>query len=112
MERLYGRGYELMKQLGYNGKGCGKHEQGICVPIEPNTQDMKTSLGYSFSKITKTTQQPSLNINTITCKPRITLTLKHPKFLDMTSPPSWEYVESDEALKQMLGATNKSSFSK
>lgn len=26
MERLYGRDYELMKQLEYNGKGCGKKE--------------------------------------------------------------------------------------
>jgi hypothetical protein len=35
MKNLYGRGYELMKQLGYSGKGCGVNEQGIHVSIEP-----------------------------------------------------------------------------
>lgn len=34
MEKLYGRGYQLLKQFDYNGKGCGVKEQGICSPIE------------------------------------------------------------------------------
>lgn len=70
MERFYGKGYKFIKPLGYAGKGCGKHEQGIHVPVEPNTQETKTRLGYSFSKTTKATQQLSLNINVITCHPQ------------------------------------------
>lgn len=40
MEVIYGRGYEILKQLGYNGKVCGVKDQGICVPIDPNMQEI------------------------------------------------------------------------
>lgn len=56
IERLYGKGYTFVKQLGYTRKGCGKHEQGIHVPIEPNKKETKMGLGYSFSQTTKVTQ--------------------------------------------------------
>lgn len=65
MEAINGRGYQLLKQLGYNGKGCGVKEQGICVPIEPNTQETTKGHGYYPSKITKTSK--ILSLNSISC---------------------------------------------
>lgn len=66
MKNLNRKGCELMRQLGYNEKGCGAREQGICVSIEPNRQETTSGLGYCPLKETKTSKNPSLNINTLT----------------------------------------------
>lgn len=65
MEALYGKGYQLLKQFGYNGKGCGMKEKGIRVPIEPNIQETTRGLVYCPSRIMKASKMPSLNINFI-----------------------------------------------
>lgn len=61
-----------MKQLGYSGKGCGKKEKGVCVTIEPNTQEKKSGLGYFHSNIAQSIKGPSLKIKTIMCNHKTT----------------------------------------
>lgn len=100
MEALYGQGYQLLKQLGYNGKGCGLKEQVIRVPIEPDIQETKSGLGYYPSKITKASKNPSLDINTIMqYSPKKTLTLMSTNLIDTTSDDTtMNYFQNDEAL--------------
>lgn len=58
MEAIYGRSYQILKQFGYNGKGCGVKEWGNYVPIELKMQEKTRCLGYCPSKIKKTLKIP------------------------------------------------------
>lgn len=55
-----------MRHLGYNGKGCGAREQGIHVPIDPNTQETTCGIGYCPLIEIKASKNPSLNVKTLT----------------------------------------------
>lgn len=60
MKNIYGKGYGMMKRLGYTRKVCGTREKGICVPIELHMKENNNGLGYCASK---ETNKPSFNIN-------------------------------------------------
>lgn len=34
LQEIYGPGYKIVSQPGYDGRGCGHNEQGIWIPLE------------------------------------------------------------------------------
>lgn len=48
MASLYGHGFHMLAKIGYNGNGCGAHEQEIKVPLENHICDTSFRLGYNF----------------------------------------------------------------
>lgn len=43
---IYGLGYKIVSQLGYDGKGCGPNGQGIQIPFEVEPHHHNIGLGY------------------------------------------------------------------
>lgn len=53
---LYGKGYLIMQQMGYNGKGpIGKHQERVTKPLDPPSQFSKDKkgLGFKFTLLPK-----------------------------------------------------------
>lgn len=46
LQEIYGPGYKLVSQLGYNRRGCGPNGQGIQIPLEVEPRHHNTRLGY------------------------------------------------------------------
>lgn len=78
---IYGPGYNLVSNLGYDGKGCGPNEQGIWIPLEPEPHHHNNGLGY---RPTSRKANPWLTVNMVSVEP-LHLKLVHPKYIDVVT---------------------------
>lgn len=97
MADRYGSGYHFLKKSGFNGKGCGKYEQGIQVPLDNDIYDHTYGLGFNPYR------QPSVfppNVNHIYGGQ---LKLVNPLLIDINQTPTLDIFPKDEALMDFLG---------
>lgn len=103
LQNIYGLGYKLVSQLGYDGKGCGPNEKGIWIPLEPKPRHHNTGLGYCHMG---RKAKPWLAVNMISADP-LPLKFFHPKLIDACISPNeipLDLFPSKESLKEFLGA--------
>lgn len=95
----YGPRYWFLAKHGFYGQGCGKHEQGIQVPLSNDIYDHSFGLGFNPYK------QPFFfpNVNHIYSG---SLKLTNPHLIAFDQSTSLDVFSSNDALADFLGTVS------